>query len=608
MAVDLTKLIDLSLLQRYDTNLKAWVEKRVTESHQIIFTTENSLPATGNMNLVYVTEDSIFLWDGSKYIKVGGQGTGTTFIPSIDKNGDLTWTNDGGLTNPNPVNVRGPAGQDGADGKSAYDIAVENGFTGDEDEWLESLKGSDGVIGKDGQSAYELAVDNGYTGSETDWLESLKGKDGANGASFTIKGLYPTYDDLITAHPTGEAGDAYAIGDSDYNEIYNWSVDKQEWENLGSLEGPQGPKGEDSTVPGPKGDDGVSPTVTITETDSGVDIEIIDADGTQKFSLTNGIAGTDGQSAFELAVEAGFEGELNDWLESLKGKDGVDGEDGKSAYELAVAAGYEGDEESWLESLKADAVQSLSVNKDGYIVATMGDGTETTTDILSGTEKSVITLTIDDNNNLSVTYRDGTEEIIGQLAKEVEITDIQLNDENQLEFTMSDGSILVTDKAIEGKQGKDGANVVAMRLDENRHLISTLSNGIEIDAGEIDIEGLTIEETRVIDVAWTTSSITFDGATTQFSLPVASKTLMVFVNGLCLEKNLDYTIDEDNATIAFSEIFNTTDKCTLRWLDENANDSDMWATREDINKLFADDIDSEGQSLWATPADIDKLF
>jgi hypothetical protein len=30
-------------------------------------------------------------------------------------------------------------------GKSAYDIAVENGFVGTEAEWLESLKGKDGA-------------------------------------------------------------------------------------------------------------------------------------------------------------------------------------------------------------------------------------------------------------------------------------------------------------------------------------------------------------------------------------------------------------------------------------------------------------------------------
>jgi hypothetical protein len=33
----------------------------------------------------------------------------------------------------------------GADGKSAYEIACENGFSGSEIEWLESLKGEQGI-------------------------------------------------------------------------------------------------------------------------------------------------------------------------------------------------------------------------------------------------------------------------------------------------------------------------------------------------------------------------------------------------------------------------------------------------------------------------------
>lgn len=32
-----------------------------------------------------------------------------------------------------------------------------------------------GLPGKDGKSAYEVAVENGFIGSESDWLKSLKG-------------------------------------------------------------------------------------------------------------------------------------------------------------------------------------------------------------------------------------------------------------------------------------------------------------------------------------------------------------------------------------------------------------------------------------------------
>lgn len=86
----------------------------------------------------------------------------------------------------------GPAGQDGAtgaDGLSAYQIAVNNGFEGDETAWLESLHGQDGndgmngVDGADGKSAYELAVDGGYEGTLSQWLESLHGVDGQNGSN-----------------------------------------------------------------------------------------------------------------------------------------------------------------------------------------------------------------------------------------------------------------------------------------------------------------------------------------------------------------------------------------------------------------------------------------
>ena len=42
-------------------------------------------------------------------------------------------------------------GKDGADGKSAYEIAKANGFEGTETEWLESLKGADGKNGANGK-------------------------------------------------------------------------------------------------------------------------------------------------------------------------------------------------------------------------------------------------------------------------------------------------------------------------------------------------------------------------------------------------------------------------------------------------------------------------
>lgn len=91
---------------------------------------------------------------------------------------------------PGPKGDAGERGQDGQkgergqDGKSAYEIAVANGYTGNETQWLESLKGRDGARGQDGrngQSAYELADGDMLYGSVSEWLKTLKGAKGDTG-------------------------------------------------------------------------------------------------------------------------------------------------------------------------------------------------------------------------------------------------------------------------------------------------------------------------------------------------------------------------------------------------------------------------------------------
>ena len=83
-------------------------------------------------------------------------------------------------------NVRN--GYDGAAGKSAYEVAVDEGFDGTEADWLESLRGepgSRGGIGPEGKSAYEIAVKEGFEGDELEWLDSLKGAPGQSGKDGT---------------------------------------------------------------------------------------------------------------------------------------------------------------------------------------------------------------------------------------------------------------------------------------------------------------------------------------------------------------------------------------------------------------------------------------
>lgn len=122
----------------------------------------------------------------------------------------------------------GGSGSNGADGDSAYEIAVNNGFSGTETEWLASLVGASGSVGVDGDSAYEIAVSNGFVGSEQDWLNSLIGQSGANG----INGL----------NGVGQDG---ADGDSAFDIAVSNGFSGTESEWLASLVGNDGVDGND---------------------------------------------------------------------------------------------------------------------------------------------------------------------------------------------------------------------------------------------------------------------------------------------------------------------------------------------------------------------------
>ncbi len=82
---------------------------------------------------------------------------------------------------------RGMRGLPGDVGASAYEVAVQNGYEGTEEEWLLSLRGDtggqgeDGLAGADGLSAYQVALENGFEGTQAEWLLSLKGDPGEQG-------------------------------------------------------------------------------------------------------------------------------------------------------------------------------------------------------------------------------------------------------------------------------------------------------------------------------------------------------------------------------------------------------------------------------------------
>ncbi len=100
----------------------------------------------------------------------------TTVSPTIDVAAEsegiyklLITSADGEIETPNligPPGTPGADGQDGADGKDGTD--GQNGVDGRD--------GIDGQDGLPGESAYEIALRNGFSGNEAEWLETLQGK------------------------------------------------------------------------------------------------------------------------------------------------------------------------------------------------------------------------------------------------------------------------------------------------------------------------------------------------------------------------------------------------------------------------------------------------
>ena len=198
---------------------------------------------------------------------------------------------------------QGIRGEAGTAGKSAYEIAVENGFVGTEAEWLASLKGESGAAGQDGingtngtngeagKSAYEIAVANGYTGTEADWLASLKGATGATGAT-GARGA------------TGAKGAKGDDGKSAYEIAVEHGFEGTEEEWIASLKGEKGETGATGAAgingtDGSNGDDGVGiEKIEKTSSEKNVDTYTIYLTNgeTATFTVTNGVDGAAAQT------------------------------------------------------------------------------------------------------------------------------------------------------------------------------------------------------------------------------------------------------------------------------------------------------------------------
>ena len=256
--------------------------------------------------------------------------------------------------------------ESGADGKSAYEIAKEFGFEGSEEEWLESLRGSQGEqgpqgpMGPQGYSAYAAwkALPQNANGTVEEFIESLRGPMGPQGEKGE-QGPQGEVGPMGPQGPAGEKGEAFKYEDFTP-------------EQLEKLVGPQGPQGE-------RGFSAYQAWKTLEGNEKGTVEEFIESlkgeQGPRGEKGEKGEKGEAGLSAYMLAkTYDGFEGSMQEWLDTLvgpqgpegpagpqgekgeKGDRGLQGENGLSAYMLAKTYdGFEGSLPEWLDSLKGPA-------------------------------------------------------------------------------------------------------------------------------------------------------------------------------------------------------------------------------------------------------------
>ena len=118
----------------------------------------------------------------------GAQGpAGTTFTPSVSSAGEISWTNDGGLANPDPVNIKGPQGpegQTGPAGPNEVTTSTATTITG-------ILKGTGAAIAQavSGTDYAPPSQSNTATLTSTGWAD--------NAQTLTVSGVTATSNGLL---------------------------------------------------------------------------------------------------------------------------------------------------------------------------------------------------------------------------------------------------------------------------------------------------------------------------------------------------------------------------------------------------------------------------
>lgn len=171
------------------------------------------------LKMPYIEDGVWMVWDFEQQAYVntgvsagsgGGEGTpGAVFVPHLADNGDLSWTNDGGLDNPETVNIMGPQGEKGDTGDQG-----PQGEKGDPGEpGAQGPKGEQGIQGETGpqgpQGEQGIQGETGPQGPQGD-----PGNNGSDGGYYTPTVSQPDANTMRVAYTPSQEGMA-AVGKVD---------------------------------------------------------------------------------------------------------------------------------------------------------------------------------------------------------------------------------------------------------------------------------------------------------------------------------------------------------------------------------------------------------
>ena len=114
----------------------------------------------------------------------------------------------------------GGGGGSGTAGKSAYEIAVDNGFVGTETEWLESLNGKQGAtftpyVSSNGELSW--TNDGDKKNPATVNIKGSKGDRGDSGVTTPINGFFTMYVD--------EDGNLWVLSEDDLTNTFEYDAE-----------------------------------------------------------------------------------------------------------------------------------------------------------------------------------------------------------------------------------------------------------------------------------------------------------------------------------------------------------------------------------------------